>query len=145
MKDKGYNTNLASEYYVLSMLYRIGANAFITIGNKKSVDIMVEKDDKTLTIDVKGLRDTSCFPIDNWKNKKNNHYLVFVSYLKAIDNPEITPAVYIVPANELENKHPELDGKSVIYINPKGNRTVVEYNRLKKLGKKYQGRWDYFI
>ncbi len=43
MGEKSQNTNLASEYYVLSMLYRIGANAYLTLGNKKSVDIIVEK------------------------------------------------------------------------------------------------------
>lgn len=145
MIEKGYNTNLASEYYILSMLYRIGAKASITIGNKKSVDIMIEKGDKLLTIDVKGLRDTSCFPIDNWTNKKDNHYLVFVSYLNGINKPTIVPEVYIVPANELEKKYDELDGDSVIYVNPKGNRKVVQYNRLKKLGKKYLNQWSYFI
>ncbi len=145
MENKGYNTNLASEYYVLSMLYRVGVNASITIGNKKSVDIMVEKGDKLLTIDVKGLRDTSCFPIDNLKNKKPNHYLAFVSYRNSINNPAVIPTVYIVPANELEKKHAKLGGKSIVYVNPKGNRRVVEYHRLKKLGKKYLSRWKYFI
>ena len=37
------NTNLASEYYVISMLYRIGAEAYLTLGKKKSVDIVVKK------------------------------------------------------------------------------------------------------
>ncbi len=36
-----YNTNLASEFYVLSMLHRLGADASLTLGNKKAVDIIV--------------------------------------------------------------------------------------------------------
>jgi hypothetical protein len=28
---KGYNTNLASEYYVLATLYRLGFDAYITL------------------------------------------------------------------------------------------------------------------
>jgi hypothetical protein len=36
-----YNTNLASEFYVLSMLHRFGCDASLTLGNKKSVDIVV--------------------------------------------------------------------------------------------------------
>jgi hypothetical protein len=36
-----YNTNLASEFHVLSMLHRRGAEASLTVGNKKSVDIAV--------------------------------------------------------------------------------------------------------
>lgn len=39
--QRGYNTNLASEFYVLSMLYRMGFDANLTLGNKKSVDIAV--------------------------------------------------------------------------------------------------------
>ncbi|MCX7735386.1 MAG: hypothetical protein N2319_01620 [Candidatus Kapabacteria bacterium] len=59
MSEKGYNTNLAAEFYVLSILYRLGINAHLTLGNKKSVDIVVENDKGLITIDVKGLKDTS--------------------------------------------------------------------------------------
>jgi hypothetical protein len=38
-----YNTNLAAEFYVLSMLHRLGADAALTLGNKKAVDIIVVK------------------------------------------------------------------------------------------------------
>jgi hypothetical protein len=145
MSEKGSNTNLAAEFYLLSMLYRLGINAHLTLGNKKSVDIVVEKDDELITIDVKGLKDASCFPIDNWNKKDKNHFLVFVSFLKKIKDPNIVPDIFIVPSLELENKHKELDGKTIIYKNPKGNRTVVEYNRLKKLKDKYKNNWSYFL
>jgi hypothetical protein len=145
MGEKGHNTNLAAEFYVLSILYRLGINAHLTLGNKKSVDIVVEKEDKVITIDVKGLKDTSCFPIDNWNKKNENHFLIFVSFLKRIDDPNIIPDVFILPSLELENRHKELEGKSIIYKNPKGNRVVVEYNRLKKLGAKYKNKWEYFL
>jgi hypothetical protein len=36
-----YNTNLAAEFYVLSILHRLGAEAALTLGNKKAVDINV--------------------------------------------------------------------------------------------------------
>lgn len=51
-----YNTNLAAEFYVLSMLHHLGANAALALGNKKAVDIIVASEDgTTTTIDVKGL------------------------------------------------------------------------------------------
>ena len=37
----GYNTNLASEFHVLSVLHRLGATANLTLGNKKGVEIFV--------------------------------------------------------------------------------------------------------
>jgi len=145
MGEKKQNTNLASEYYVLSCLYRIGANANLTLGNKKSVDIIVDKNDSLLTIDVKGLKDNSCFPIDNWTKKDKNHFITFVSYNRKISDTNSPPDIFIVPANELELPHSELDGKSVIYINPKGNRKVVQLSRLKKLSEKYKDNWKPFI
>ena len=41
MSDKSYDTNLASEFYALSALYRPGLDAVLTLGNKKSVDLAV--------------------------------------------------------------------------------------------------------
>lgn len=39
----GYNTNLAADFYVLSILHRLGAEATLTLGNKKSIDIVVTR------------------------------------------------------------------------------------------------------
>lgn len=144
MSEAKQNTNLASEYFILSCFYRVGADAHLTLGNKKSVDIIVKKGKKILTIDVKGLKDSSCFPIDNWKDKSENHFVIFVAYNKKISDTTYSPDVYIVPANELEKKHKILENKSVIYENPKGNRKVVELGRLKKLAKLYKDNWTPF-
>jgi hypothetical protein len=58
MKSK-YNTNLAAEFYVLSMLHRLGAEATLTLGNKKAVDIVIVRESgDAVTIDVKGLAGT---------------------------------------------------------------------------------------
>jgi hypothetical protein len=54
--QRGYNTNLASEFYVLSMLYRLGFDANLTLGNKKSVDIaVVLGPGRAITVDVKAV------------------------------------------------------------------------------------------
>lgn len=139
------NTNLASEYYALSMMYRVGANAYLTLGNKKSVDILIDRKGATLTADVKGLKDTSCFPIDNCDKIDKNHYLIFISYIKKIDDPKISPEVYIVPSVQLEKPQKALDGKSLVYRNPKGNRQVVQLSRLRKLKDKFQDQWQHFV
>jgi len=89
---KGYNTNLASEYYILSTLYRLGYNAYITLGNKKGIDIIVNiKDKKQLTIDVKGLQGKTMFPLDNVDESvpKRNHFIVFISFLNKMSDPLI--------------------------------------------------------
>ena len=61
-----YTTNLAAEFYVLSMLHRLGVDAALTLGNKKAVDIIVANENRTITrIDVKGLEKRYDWPADN--------------------------------------------------------------------------------
>lgn len=133
---KGYNTNLASEYYVLSMLYRKGFDAYITLGNKKGIDIIVNLDDqKQVTIDVKGLQGTTIFPLDNVDESedKPNHYLIFLSFLKKITDHTVLPEIYIVPHNNLVE---------LLYRNPKGNRKGVNLSRLRSTGETYRDNWE---
>jgi len=136
------NTNLASEYYVLSMLYRLGFNAFLTLGNKKSVDIIIDHEGETVTIDVKGLKGTTNFPIDNWTKIDSKHFLVFVSFLNDIQNPAVVPEVYVVPSTRIEEKFQELNGESMVYENPKKNRKVVQLSRLRKLKNEFLNKWE---
>ncbi|GAK55507.1 hypothetical protein U27_02341 [Candidatus Vecturithrix granuli] len=145
MGENSQNTNLASEYYVLSMLYRIGADAYLTLGNKKSVDIVVVKGGETLTIDVKGLKGTTNFPIDNVNKQDEKHYLIFVSFLNNIADPGCLPEVYIVPSQALALEHEEIGNQSLMYQNPKGNRRVVQLSRLRKTYKRYKDKWEYFV
>jgi hypothetical protein len=143
MSEKSQNTNLASEFYVLSTLHRLGVNATLTLGNKKAVDIVVEKGGKTLTMDVKGLQGTTSFPIDKSYLKTSSHFFVFVSYLDKFEDVNVQPEIFIVPSDELEKKHKELDDVGLVWHNE--DRKVVMYNRLKKLAKKYQNKWGYIV
>jgi hypothetical protein len=134
MANKGYNTNLSSEFYVLSMLHRKGLNAYLTLGNKKSVDILVEKDDGTiLTIDVKGLAGKTCWPMDNFKKENKNHFIVLVSFLNQIENHDLNPECWIVPSQKI---------KSLLYINPKGNRKVIDRHTIIKKAPKLKNNWE---
>jgi hypothetical protein len=98
-----YNTNLAAEFYVLSMLYRLGADASLTLGNKKAVDIAVAlTSGQTVTIDVKGVAGPHDWPCDNVKLPAlANHFLVLVSFEGKMANPHMVPSVWVVPANEI--------------------------------------------
>ena len=100
-----YNTNLASEFYVLSMLYRLGADAALTLGNKKAVDIVVVNEDgTTITIDVKGLAGRYDWPADNIHLvDDHNHFYVLVSFEGKIADPQSIPSAWIIPAVEMKN------------------------------------------
>ena len=80
--QRGYNTNLASEFYVLSMLYRLGFDANLTLGNKKSVDIaVVFGPGHAITVDVKAVAGKMDWLMGSSPDlPKLNHYVVLVSY-----------------------------------------------------------------
>lgn len=100
-KKSGYNTGIASEYLVLSMLYRLGADAYMTMGNKKSVDIWIMKDgEPDVSIDVKSVRASDSIPVGNVK-AKSDHYVVFVIYNNKFEDTLVLPDFYIVPSDKV--------------------------------------------
>jgi hypothetical protein len=128
----GYNTNLAAEFYALSMLHRLGADANLTLGNKKSVDIAVIRGKgDSVTIDVKGLEGKTGWPVDNVGPGKSKHFLVFVCFQGKIDDPVVTPLVWVVPSLKLAR---------LMYHAP-GGRKLVTVSTLNKHGAKYKDAW----
>jgi hypothetical protein len=128
-----YNTNLAAEFYVLSMLHRLGFDASLTLGNKKAVDILVVRDSGDVVgIDVKGLAGTTSWPVDNVKKIAKGHFLVFVSFHNKINNHSIQPEVYVVPSNRLQ---------SLVYHSPNGRRHVLQLSRMRRDGKQFRDAW----
>jgi hypothetical protein len=119
-----YNTNLAAEFFVLSMLHRLGSDASLTLGNKKAVDIvLVQRSGGVITIDVKGLAGTTSWPVDNVRTESDNHYLVFVSFLGKISDFTVAPEVYVVPSTKLA---------PLVYHSPNGRRHVLPLGTMRR-------------
>ena len=132
MSDTSYNTNLAAEFHVMSVLHRLGADAALTLGNKKSVDIAVIRGKgDSITIDVKGLEGKTGWPVDNVGPGKAKHFLVFVCFQGKIADPEVIPLVWVVPSLKLE---------PLMYKAP-GGRRLVTLSTLNKQGTKYKDAW----
>lgn len=131
-KNKGFDTGIASEYLVLSMLYRLGIDAYMTLGNKKSVDIWIKNDDGSdISIDVKSVRAFDSVPVGNVV-AKDNHYVVFVIYNNKFEDVLTLPEFYIVPSKYVVENRIKYDLKSG------GER----FNIFKKDIKDYINRWD---
>ncbi len=97
-----YDTNLASEFWVLSTLYRLGVEASLTLGNKKSVDIIVHRPETfPITIDVKGLAGPYDWPADNIYSIAEGHYYVMLSFEGNIEDPSFVPSAWIIPATRI--------------------------------------------
>ena len=99
---EGYDTNLAAEFHVLSLLHRLGFTANLTLGNKKAVDILVvSRTGVPCTIDVKGLAGSTGWPIDNAREPAPRHFYAFVCYNDLMGDPWASPEVYVVPSGDL--------------------------------------------
>ena len=95
-------TCAASKLFVMSALLRIGADATLTLGDKKRFDITVNKDGKALTIDVKALRNGTNFLLNsNSENAGDSHYFIFVDYKNEFENWQCFPELYVVSAKKL--------------------------------------------
>ncbi len=137
MAKNGYNTNLAAEFYVLSVLHRLGVDANLTLGNKKSVDIAaVRAAGRVVTIDVKGLAGATSWPVDNLKAPKTGHFIVFVCYRGKIADPAVLPEVWVIPSSKIA---------ALTYHSPNGKRRVVQRSTLNAKAKQYKGSWGRLV
>ena len=112
--EKGYNTNLASEFYVLSMLYRLGFNANLTLGNKKSVDItVVLGPGRVVTVDVKAVAGKMDWLMGSRASEPlAGHFVVLVSFEGRFSDPAQAPVCWIIPDAELASMIKTAKGKS---------------------------------
>ena len=101
MRANSFNTGIASEYLILSKLYRLELEAYISQGNKKGIDIrVIRKNGTPVSIDVKSVRGYSSLVVNNVEFN-HEHFLVFVIYNNKFDNLDIEPDIFIVPSLEL--------------------------------------------
>ena len=131
-----YNTNLAAEFYVLSMLYRLGADAALTLGNKKSVDIVVVNENGTIiTIDVKGLAGPYEWPADNIHSLQDpQHFYVLVSFEGNITDTQSIPSAWIIPSIDLAQ-----------FFHKYKTRTNVSRGKVKENGKRFPNAWSQIV
>lgn len=86
---------LASKFYVLSVLHRLGADASLTFSESDNVDItVVLESGSALTIDVRTLTGPMEWPVTDFRARAG-HFLTFVWY-PATSHPNTPPSVYIV-------------------------------------------------
>ena len=109
--------------------HRLGADATLTLGNKKSVDIVVIRAaGDAVTVDVKALAGKTGWPVDNFRGGRKGHFLALISFLDRIHDPTVVPEIYIVPSAE---------AVGLIYHAP-GGRKLIQLFRIRRDGKKYR-------
>ncbi|MEA2491945.1 MAG: hypothetical protein QOH21_3737 [Acidobacteriota bacterium] len=87
---------LASIFYVLSVLHRLGADATLLDGGE--IRIALESG-RTLTLDVKTLTDAMAWPVSDFPSRAG-HFVAFVWY-PSTGSATASPNVYIVASEQL--------------------------------------------
>lgn len=139
-KKNRENTNLASEFFVASQLIRLGYIVTITIGPHKEIDLIVMTPDekKTFTIDVKGIKNKSNWPISVKKDK--NHFYILVSYGNRFDEINTFPEVFIIPSIDIEEGKDLNEGKLLTPWTGRPNVKCIAYRN--PTLKKYKDNWE---
>jgi hypothetical protein len=129
----GYNTNLAAEFHVLSVLHRLGATANFTLGNKKGVDIVVAREaGDAVTVEVKGVAGRYDWRVQNIKSAPSGrHFVVLVSFEGQITKPRFAPPCWVIPLPDLKPYLREYRG---------GQRNVSRA-AIKKTGRRFEDAW----
>jgi hypothetical protein len=100
-RANSFDTGVAAEYFILSRLYRQGIEAYVSQGNKKSVDIRVIQPDGTaVLLDVKAVRGYSSLVVNNVRPIAG-HFIVFVIYNGKFEDVTTFPEVFIAPSTEV--------------------------------------------
>lgn len=122
--ETNYNTNLASEYFIMSLLCRAGKDAYLSLGNKKGVDIIVKtKKGSICIVEVKGVN-----KYDDWivgsKGKMEiipNLIYALVCYNGKINDLTSTPDFWVIPSVKLAGltEHKISKNEKTVYISNK--------------------------
>jgi hypothetical protein len=112
----GYDTNLAAESHILSILHQLRADANLTLGNKKAVDIvLVRKAGDAVTIDVKGVSGEYDWPANNVRARlASRHFLALVSFEGQIRKADSMPHVWVIPYKDMRQFMKQYKGRSNI-------------------------------
>lgn len=104
------NSHLAGEYFVAAELYRRGFSVGMTIGNAKAIDLFASKDNKTLSIQVKAIRNKKSVGWPMMKDKVIDDVLyIFVNL-----NDQANPDYYIATAKEARDKVKQYTTRGII-------------------------------
>ncbi len=129
--DTNYNTNLASEYLMMSLLCRAGKDAYLSLGNKKGVDIIVKTDKGAIcVVEVKGVNKRNDWLIGNSGKLPiaPNLIYAFVCFHGKIDELTSSADFWIIPSEKLKEstEHKIAGNSKTVYISNKYIRENYE-------------------
>jgi hypothetical protein len=123
-----YNTNLASEYLMMSLLCRAGKDAYLSLGNKKGVDIIVKTDAGAIAIvEVKGVNKANDWLICNHGNlpAAPNLFYALVCFQGKISELTAAADIWLIPSDLLKRETEHV-------INRNGKTVYLRHAHIRK-------------
>lgn len=119
-----YNTNLASEYLMMSLLCRAGKDAYLSLGNKKGVDIIVKTEKSAICIiEVKGVNKKDDWIISNSGKFSitSNMFYALICFNGKINDLNTSADFWIIPSIKLAeiSEHKIAKNQKTVYISNK--------------------------
>jgi hypothetical protein len=120
------SSHLAGEYFVAAELYRRGYSVAMTLGNAKAIDLFAERQERTVNVQVKAIRDKKSVGWPMMKDRiMDNIIYVFV----CLNAPDTAPEYFICTSNEARAK-----------VKQYSTRGIINLGDLKS--DDYRNRWD---
>ncbi|MCI5093020.1 hypothetical protein [Phaeodactylibacter sp.] len=128
MKLSKSHTGIASEFFVAAELSRRGYNVTLTLGNTKSIDLLVEKESNVVPIQVKGIQRTKsiCWSLKSTSLREDIIYVFVNLNADTLSLPEF----FVLNYEEVKAHL-----KTVA-----SGRNYIDYNYLKRLD--FEDGWD---
>lgn len=119
-RKSGHATGMAGEFFVMERLFRLGHEPALTLGNAKSIDIIVRtKSGGLKTVSVKAVRGGSKWPVDK-DDISHKQELIFVLLLyKNFEKVTTDPEVWVMPAPDVQARKKPWFERSAIYYSHK--------------------------
>jgi hypothetical protein len=128
VEKKGTLTAMAGEFYVMTTLYRKGYQPALTLGNAKSIDILVRnKNGKLLEISVKANCGGGKWPVGT-EDVSLRHDLYFVLlHFTNFKDIHSSPKACIIPANSVRQLKEGFFESQAIYLYKGGRERIQQY------------------
>lgn len=102
-KVKPSRLELAARFYVMSALHRLGVDAALALSERDDVDIVIiDPSGKATTVEVKTVTGGVRWRVEEIHARKD-HFVIFVCFTSEIRNPHVSPEVFVLPSQALQN------------------------------------------
>ncbi len=113
----GNATGLAGEFHVMELLFRLGHEPALTLGNAKSVDILTcPPSGNPFQVSVKAMRGGGKWGIGNADYSKSSNLIFVLLYYRSFSDPHVLPDVWVIPALKAETIKRHWHNQYAIYL-----------------------------